>query len=154
MLPVTPTLSGWVSAMAPLPVRVVPTAALSWSASATRSGPAAECITPPPARMNGRSARRSALAAAATSAGLGAGRKAGNRPNRSLAASGSPGSPGPSSTSCGRNSATGPGRPVVASRNACRTRAGMVAASGTVACHLVTGASSAAWSSACDAAPR
>ena len=63
-------------------------------------------------------------------------------------------SAGPSSTSCGRNSATGPGRPVVAIRKAWPTRAGIAAASGTRACHLVTGASRLAWSSACEAALR
>ncbi len=43
---------------------------------------------------------------------------------------------------------------MAATRNACRTRAGSTSAVGTVACHLVTGASSPAWSRACEAAPR
>ncbi len=159
--PVTPTLSGWFSAIAPLPDSVVPTAADICSARTVSSAPAPECITPPPARMNGRCARRSASAAAVTSAASGAGRNAGKRPNRALVPGGPPravspavSAAGPSRMSCGRKSATGPGRPVVASRKACRTSAGRVAGAATVACHLVTGASRADWSRACDAALR
>ena len=79
--------------MAPLPVRVVPTAAERRSASAVTAEPAPECMTPPPASTNGRAARRSTAAAAATSAGSGAGRNAGKVPKRPELARGAAGFP-------------------------------------------------------------
>ena len=148
--PTTPAASGCRSETAPFPVNVVPTAAWSRSASRSVACSAPAISAPPPASRNGRSARASTSAAASISVRSGSIRPAGNSA-RGAATSTSGASA--SSTSCGRISATGPGRPVVASRIARSNSAGSASGSGTSVSHFVTGASSAAWSSPCEATP-
>ncbi len=111
---------------------------------------------PPPTTSSGRSARSSNWTRAARSLSSGAGEVAGKAPNRAAwgsVACESIGT-GPSRMSWWMMSATGPGRPVVASRNARRTIGPRSSILRTVPTHFVTGTSSASWSSACEVAPR
>ncbi|MFN7979543.1 MAG: hypothetical protein U0P30_15525 [Vicinamibacterales bacterium] len=110
--PTTPTASGCVSAIAPLPVTVVHTGALSSTATASSASTAPDVTTPPPQMNTGRAAERMASAAASTAAGSGPDRHAGY-----VACAGcaqiSVASTGAFSTSYGRPMCAAPGRPVV-----------------------------------------
>ena len=63
-MPMLPTDMGWTSGMAPLPMKVVATGAISRSESLMSSSEALEVMTPPPASMRGFWALASILAAA------------------------------------------------------------------------------------------
>ncbi len=75
--PVTPIDSGWRSSIVPFPLIVVTTGVALRSARRQTSCGAPENVTPPPARITGRSAARSMATAAVTSASSGAERKRG-----------------------------------------------------------------------------
>ena len=118
-VPTTPTQSGCVPGIASRPFPDVATGMCSASASATSSAPAREVRTPPPATRTGRSAACSTASAARTRSSSGPGRNGGTDANSG-------------STSASRSSTsesnwpsfpwtwmcTGPGEPVVATRNA------------------------------------
>jgi hypothetical protein len=55
-MPMLPMLRGWISGKAPLPMNVVATGASMSSAIVRSSSVASPLMTPPPARMTGRSA--------------------------------------------------------------------------------------------------
>ena len=140
--------------MAPLPVKLVTTTASIRSASVASSAAAREVCTPPPAMIIGRAPALSSVAAWLMLAGSATVRNAGARTVRS-STSRSPSAPAhsASSTLCGMTSATGPGRPLVARRNAARTRSGSVCASGTASVAFVIADRKPIWSKPCDATP-
>ena len=77
--PTTPTPSGCVSAMLPLPLTVVQTGAFSNVATSASTAVAPEAMTPPPQMNTGRLACRIAVAAASTAEGSAPERHAGYR---------------------------------------------------------------------------
>nr|WP_246274226.1 hypothetical protein [Phytohabitans houttuyneae] len=138
--PTTPTDSGWVPGMVSLPLAEVATGMPSASASATSSAPARDARTPPPATMTGRRASASSRSTAATLCSSGAGRTGGTWAKA--------GSTSGSALACAVSSWpslpwicrwTGPGAPVVATRNACRSMSGNRSASSIVPLNFVTG---------------
>src|SRR5439155_1686380 len=80
-VPTTPTESAWTPGMESLPLSEVATGIESFSARATRSLPAPDARTPPPATMTGRSASWRILSAARTLPSSGSGRNGGTRAN-------------------------------------------------------------------------
>ena len=75
--PAAPAASGPVSSTAPLPLIEVATGMRAAADSARTASEAPPCVTPPPARISGRSAAASSAAARPSSSGAGAGRKRG-----------------------------------------------------------------------------
>ncbi|MFD0522366.1 hypothetical protein [Paractinoplanes durhamensis] len=123
-----------------LPFADVATGMPSFSANAVNTAPAPEARTPPPATITGRSASASSRSTAFMSSSCGAGRIGGTWPkigSTSGSASVSARSSWPSLPWICRW--TGPGAPVVATRNACRSMSGNRSASSMVALSLVTG---------------
>jgi hypothetical protein len=92
-------------------------------------------ITPPPGISIGRSACSSIATASRMAAGFGAGFSNGSARSQS----GSQSTSGPFWMFSGRSISTGPGRPSLAIRNACRNTHGICAVSFTCTAHLVTG---------------
>ena len=135
--PQTPTDSGWLAAIAPLPLSDVATGMDRFSASSTSSAQASDAITPPPATMTGRSAAASACAAAATLAAAGSGRNAGRR--RKASSTTTSRSASSSAASVRMSRCAGLGVPVVTSRKACRSRSGIRSTRSTDALNFVTG---------------
>ena len=116
----------------------------SFSASSTNSASARDHMTPPPARMIGRSAVASACSASRMRVGSATGRNGGTSPKRrsTLSAKGLSASEVPTASwpVWPRSSTwTGPGAPVVATRKAWATTSDNRSGFSTSAFHLVTG---------------
>ncbi len=73
LTPATPSVRGWFSGSAPLPMNVVITGMLCFSARPLRVSLAFELKAPPPAKIRGRLACRMSFAAASTEAPSGLG---------------------------------------------------------------------------------